>query len=308
MELIFSDNCSNFLLGIAPLIAEWQSFSAFQRSLSAGTTALTAKNQWTFMTEAIPEQQTNYFPQTCAASSTDAEAVDISFDDRTVVASRRSLALLIDYAIVFAICATPGLYRIFAGVILETNNKVIQSFAHAAIHHGLAAAILFFLLATPIPIIYLRITFRTLLNRCTPGEHIAGVTTYAQGNSSNSWLQSSRSGFAQYLQAMLAFTIANLAVALFTPLDVQISPFYNYAAILLWETLSPILPLALFFIYFLSALLTLNFSFSRKDYRSLIDRKLGIAVNLLKNKPAIAISAEQTANFQVATTNANTAN
>ena len=64
---------------------------------------------------------------------------------------------------------------------------------------------------TPLPIIYMRLFFKRLMKTPTPGEMIAGITSYSTASGIEGIVQESLYGLAEYVISIFALAAAGLA-------------------------------------------------------------------------------------------------
>jgi hypothetical protein len=97
----------------------------------------------------------------------------------------------------------PNFYVPSIGFNSETMELISKSDSVSSI--GLALAL------TPLPIIYLRLFFKRLMKMPTPGETIAGITSYSTASGIEGVIQESLYGLSQYVISIFAAVFACIA-------------------------------------------------------------------------------------------------
>jgi len=75
---------------------------------------------------------------------------------------------------------------------------------------------------TPLPIIYMRILFKRLMKTPTPGEMIAGITSYSTALGIEGVVQESLYGLAEYVISLFAVVFACIATHIITAAAVEL--------------------------------------------------------------------------------------
>jgi hypothetical protein len=94
-----------------------------------------------------------------------------------ITALRRCIALAIDSLCLTILLLIPTFFLALASPGFELTYDAVLDFSHAIARQGAPAAIGQLLLLTPIPLIYLRVTFKYFHGWNTPGEAITGLSS-----------------------------------------------------------------------------------------------------------------------------------
>jgi len=127
------------------------------------------------------------------------------------VASKRALALMVDYIMISAIVLIPLAFRTIV------TSKFGPLFDVYAVILGVI------LLVTPLPIIYWRLFFKVFMRVCTPGEQILGIASFSRHSGSALWASEIGYALIQYGQVAVGLIggfLIYYAVKLFTHSDI----------------------------------------------------------------------------------------
>ena len=146
-----------------------------------------------------------------------------------------------------------------------------------------AASIGLILALTPLPIIYLRIFFKRIMKTPTPGETVAGITSYSTAPGIEGVIQESLYGLSQYVISIFALVFA--CIATFASLGIE---SWISSALLQIDQASFLESNSLLFastIFAISFIATVGFGFvphSREDVASFFDDYFQLEVKRLR--------------------------
>ncbi len=215
------------------------------------------------------------------------EIGSISVRSRLTFALRRNIAMMLDLIIANSFMLLPAIVLGFRGGFRPDFGFFFDP-SEALAQNGAAASIMFALLCTPLPLIYLRIFFKVFKNGKTPGESLAGIVSYSTQTGLSKWVCQLSYGLCQYLMfvfSLVASTYLSFIGACFfgmllgSPRD-ELFDGTGWFILILW-------PLTIFLIWLL-----FHLSFSRKSYQALADYKMNAEVRPEMRQPQITASVE----------------
>ncbi len=200
----------------------------------------------------------------------------VVISNRLSMSIRRSLALLVDLTIASLFCLTPTICQIFSGGILILNGDFLSLAQKNA-----AASILFALMLTPLPLLYLRFVFKMWLHSNTPGERITGIINNGSGQSM--WSREQSCGLWQYVLVFFAALFSVLMTVLLASITMNISPGLKSL-----DTTGGLLCLIYAPLVFFVTLVAAYYPHAKSGYESTLDWCFGGTV-IDATKPAKAI-------------------
>lgn len=194
--------------------------------------------------------------------------------DNWQMAKRRTVALVVDWAISSGIVSIPIVFNLGTLPEFSASISFVQCLGHAlAKDHVVLVSLV--LLLTPIPIIYLRLCFRVFMHSQTPGEMLMGLVTDFRRRNSSGWMNEILYGLAQYwyifcscVMGTIAFYLAMMLIVVVW--SVLISPWTVKSVLFFFLFLWPV--------FILHPLLLFHLRGSRRRFSANADRFLDLEV------------------------------